>query len=404
MIQEVRCHPRRSGHSKSRIQEGQHQRHRPRFLLEDSDVSLDIARLPGKLRNGDASCPCLSQDELVELVELYSARTDNVDGENANVATTTEYSSTGAAVGVTDTDVGNSTNTASVVQDSTNSNSFMQDVVNNSYGLGCTQHDLGTESCAEVDECTTKFPVPPDCEKSYCQRSWCYVDARNCNVYHSVNKRGINPHIHYSYATCGHMDSFTYAERRKALRGKTLQVALNSNTGGWMGAYNPQGSFSTQASLWTGPLVEFLKDAAHRGGFELNVTRPPAWLEANAQRFFGQSSFDYCVYATSLGYLDLCVAAYTITDKRASVTPFLEMGSDPVYLVTFSDDLTGTTYSDTVMRSLMTIFQPFTYGSWIMIAFICLPLLGLLMVRKNCDLHLNCLLCSQVPVSCRHLL
>lgn len=252
------------------------------------------------------------------------------------------------------------------------------------YGLSCAPHDLNSPICQDVDMCTTRIPLPPDCDKSFCQRSFCFVDPKNCSLYHKPSS--VYPELHYSYATCGHMDSFTYMERRKSLQGRTLKVALNSNTGGWMGAYNPEGSFAMN-QLWSGPMVEFIKDAARRGGFDLDITAPPEWLRAESQKFFGDSSFDFCVYATSLGYLDLCISAYTITDKRASVTPFFELGSDPVYLVTFTDDETGTEYAHTFVKSLLTIFQPFTFGSWIMIVVICLPVLGLLMLFHEYGTH-----------------
>jgi len=102
---------------------------------------------------------------------------------------------------------------------------------------------------------------------------------------------------------------------------------------------------------------------------------PPAWLRAESERFFGSSSFDYCVYATSLGYLDLCVSSYTVTDKRASVVTFFETYDDPIYLVTYRDD-------DELSfgEAFLMVFRPFTPGVWFMIVCFVLPVLGLLML------------------------
>ncbi|CAB9525071.1 receptor ionotropic, kainate 3 [Seminavis robusta] len=296
------------------------------------ELSTSAERFESDRFPGDESCPCLSYEELAPYERRQSKRSSDILGVATNFET---------------------------------------------YGVNCAPHDLKTPLCSSLDSCTNVEPLPPDCDKSFCQRSFCFVDPLNCSLYHKPSS--IFPNIHYSYATCGFMDSFTYSERIKSLSGRVLKVALNANTGGWMGAYNQEGSFATNP-YWTGPVVDFMVDAAQRGGFAFNVTQPPKWIEAEAAKFFGNSSFDLCVYATSLGFLDLCIGAYTITDKRASVTPFIELGSDPVYLVTFVDDKTGANYMETFFNSLLTIFQPFTPGSWIMIAFICLPVLGLLMI------------------------
>ena len=332
-----------------------------RSILEEEseDKNSYISHNP----TGHSSCPCLTAEELQATrgsMEDLPPPSDPFEKRKAFV--------TGVSVS------NKNSNAEDAADTKRNFNATTE------YGVNCAPHDLYQPVCSNVEDCTTLIPLPADCDKSFCQRSFCFVDPQNCSLYHKASS--LYPNVHYSYATCGHMDSFTFTERRKSLQDQTLQVAINSNTGGWMGAYHPEGSFATanQGAQWTGPMVEFLKDAATRGGFRLNITSPPIWLQHESAKFFGDSSFDACVYATSLGYLDLCIGAYTITDKRASVTPFFELGSDPVYLVTFSDDETGVSYQETLLRSVLTIFQPFTYGSWIMIAFICLPVLGALML------------------------
>ena len=100
---------------------------------------------------------------------------------------------------------------------------------------------------------------------------------------------------------------------------------------------------------------------------------------AESEKFFGgSSSFDFCVYAASLGYVDLCVAAYSITDKRAAATTFFQTSDDPIYLVTFSED-SGTSWSS-FKEQFGKLFSPFTLGAWVMIVLISLPILGLLMM------------------------
>ena len=51
------------------------------------------------------------------------------------------------------------------------------------------------------------------------------------------------------------------------------------------------------------------------------------------------------MHATALGYLDLCVAQYTVMDQRASTTDWLLLGSQDVYseylIVKVQEDLKG---------------------------------------------------------------
>lgn len=281
---------------------------------------------------GDASCPCLTAAQLEQIPREKNAKTDAY---------------------------------------------FLGGEFDFSFGLGCEPHDQDVAiSCVNIDSCVTEIPLPENCDRSWCYRSFCYVDPENCDANYAPSTFWKS--LYYSYATCGHMDSFTAVDRVKALQNQTYKVAINSNTGGWMGAYNVDGHFSMNGK-WDGPLVHFIRDAAIKGGFKLDMQAPPEWLKNESLDFFGSSSFDYCVYATSLGYLDFCVGAYTITSKRASVAPFFELTNDPIYLITFTGGGDESSWEDFAAQ-LTTIFQPFTYGSWIMIICFCLPTLGVLML------------------------
>jgi hypothetical protein len=118
------------------------------------------------------------------------------------------------------------------------------------------------------------------------------------------------------------------------LKGKTFKVGFDSNTGGLKGAYKPTEGESSRYSLWSGPLANFVSDAALLGGFTVNITSPPKRLQLKSQEFFsGNSDFDLCVYATALDYLDFCISSYTIPDKRSSITTMFETMNDPIYLI-----------------------------------------------------------------------
>ena len=245
-----------------------------------------------------------------------------------------------------------------------------------SYGFGCQPHDVNSLECSDTNGCASMVPLPPDCDKSYCQRSFCWVDPNNCA--RKSNPSTLFPGRYYSYATCGELDSFTYTERLKSLKGKTFQVGYVHNTGGWKGAYNPSGSFAMNEQ-WTGPSVDFFREAALEGGFQINMTQPPDFLKNHSRAFFGSSNFDLCVYATSLGYLDFCVGGFFINEKRSSVTTMYETSNDPIYLFTFDESDSGATSWEAFIATTLTIFTPFTAGAWMMIFLFALPVLGLLL-------------------------
>jgi hypothetical protein len=262
------------------------------------------------------------------------------------------------------------------------------------YGFGCATHDLSLPIC--TDGCpvgNTISPPPIDCDKSWCKRNWCWVDPGNCKM---LNRRSNNFHSidrFSSYATCWDMDSFTQDNRLGSLKGRYLRAGFNHNSGGWLGAYgeeylnNPvtngtdvlKGThFVGPFSRWSGPAVSFVTEAARAGNFFINITEPPTFLKPHVEAYFGSSNFDFCVYATALGYLDFCVAQYTVTDKRASVTDWLLLGSQDVYLIVkMEEDLQGW---NRFVQQTQTIFQPFTFYTWLFIILIVIPILGGLMV------------------------
>ena len=86
---------------------------------------------------------------------------------------------------------------------------------------------------------------------------------------------------------------------------KILKVGYRSNTGGWKGAYHPLGNKGLPArdEMWTGPSVEFAAELVKAAGAVINITDIP---QAIIARSGSSSVFNQCVYAVSLGYLDMC--------------------------------------------------------------------------------------------------
>lgn len=96
---------------------------------------------------GDEACPCLTRDQLDTLyadIDLEDVTIDHDGNATANA--------TGSVLSLS--------------------------AENALYGLGCAPHDLDTDKCQNLEECTTVFPVPDDCDNTWCQRSWCLRGPR----------------------------------------------------------------------------------------------------------------------------------------------------------------------------------------------------------------------------------
>lgn len=316
----------------------------PQRSLQDGNIfeAPDSFEFTTDYQRGIVSCPCL---------EYGDPRADIVNGTNETLSF-----------------LGNEVNLAT-------------------YGFGCALHDKNIRSCK--DGCaagSTITPPPIDCDRSWCDRNFCWVDPNNCDLLNKRSRLFPESNRFYSYATCWDMDSFTQNNRLGSLEGRVLRAGFNSNSGGWLGAYGAaspgvaQGQhFKGPVDRWSGPVVSFVTEAARAGNFLINITEPPEFLRPHSLEYFGPSNFDYCVYTTALGYLDFCVAQYTVTDQRASTTDWLLLGSQDIHLVVFIDQEGGSAWQN-FRDSTKTIFQPFTQETWMFIIFLVIPLLGGLMV------------------------
>ena len=247
------------------------------------------------------------------------------------------------------------------------------------YGVGCQAHDLNTTICTE--ECNPNSDTSLiNCDKQWCARQWCYVNTTlgGCHLAHFRSVYFHNTKRYASYATCREINTFTRSY--STLRNTTLRVAFNSNSGGWSGSFhNQMQQFSGPISSWTGPVVEFVQEAAKRADFSIAMVEPDLKLQENANIFFNSTStYDFCVYAVALGIVDMCVAQYTITDRRASSSDFVVLGTEDLYLVA-ETSLQRFSSLEVFQSNISTIFRPFTGPCWAFIFFCAVPLFGLLM-------------------------
>ena len=255
------------------------------------------------------------------------------------------------------------------------------------YGIGCFAHDIETSRC-QIDEeqnktpCSSFYPVPANCDTSWCSRRWCYVDPASCSLLMKRSSELPNSNRYYSYATCNEMDSYTRANRLSSLKGKTIRAGYNANTGGWTGAYSADGShFSGPVSRWSGPVVDYIHQSSRLGEFQLQIQEPPDFLVNKSIEFFNSNSkFDLCAYATALGYLDLCVAQYSVTDERALSSHWFLLGSDPLFLIIIQDKASAENSWSEFVNQVNVIFQPFPTSTWLFLIFLVVPALSLLVL------------------------
>lgn len=124
--------------------------------------------------------------------------------------------------------------------------------------------------------------------------------------------------------------------------------------------------------------MNFIQEAAKEGEFSIELQKPPAFLLNRSLELFGGSRFSYCVYATSLGFLDFCIAQYTITPSRGGTADWLVLGNQPLRLITHQGSSMGK--HEKFKNALGMIFSPFQLQTWLFIIFCVLPVLGTLLV------------------------
>ena len=240
------------------------------------------------------------------------------------------------------------------------------------YGIGCRDHDKTSRFCANPT-CNSRG----NCDKTWCEKYWCYVDPEECSLSHRRSRLFPEEHRYISYATCFETDTQRlYTE----LSGTTIRVGVNSNTGGWRGSYRtPNAQFQGPLDAWSGPLIQFIGEAAKRANFTIELAEQPTFLINKSMEYFlSSSSFDLCVYASTLGLMDICVAQYFITEKRGTSSNFIVLGSLEQYLL-----LKSTPKVETIHRfvtDFQRLFSPFDTSVWVFLIFLMLPLMGILML------------------------
>ncbi|CAK9030464.1 unnamed protein product [Durusdinium trenchii] len=223
------------------------------------------------------------------------------------------------------------------------------------YGFGCASHDVnGTE---EYPECGDASTAP-----GWCGDQWCYVKLSECQV--TVEPSENYPGLGWSYTTCGYRDSFSRTNITESLRGKTLRVQFLGNTGGWKGNYctgNLGEACVDQRGF--GPVQNFFDLVVGSAGIKVQqISELPEAVYAQRARLGQRSNFDLCIWATGMGFLDLCVASLVMLPRRSDASPFVSLWAEPTILV-------GPTVSSaeevTFGQMLSAAFRPFSPELWL---------------------------------------
>jgi len=222
------------------------------------------------------------------------------------------------------------------------------------YGFGCTAHDVNGST--DYPECN-KTSAP-----AWCSDSWCYVQASSCTVTHEMSTS--IPGLAWSYTTCGFRDRFSRSNITESLRGQTLRVQFLGNTGGWKGNYCPGfAGQPCQGQRGYGPVGRFFDLVAGNAGITVQqVTEVPEPVRDQLERMGQRSNFDLCIWATGMGYLDVCVASLVMLPRRTDASPFVNLWSEPTILV---GPLVDTAADVSFGEMLGAAFRPFSPNLWL---------------------------------------
>ena len=178
----------------------------------------------------------------------------------------------------------------------------------------------------------------------------------------------------YSYSQCGYLDRFTseYVEGR-TFQGQLLNVVVMTNSGGWKGSYctREDGEFSCSGPTWS-----LVNDVIQRTGAIQNLTMTffggllANYPQAYAQQVMDQvnrdqqtSAFTACAYATGMGYIDVCIGAFTAKPSRDLLSLNIDLWSEPVYLISPKAET-----NNDFFQNLTRAFSPFDSSVWLCIA------------------------------------
>ncbi len=237
----------------------------------------------------------------------------------------------------------------------------LQHCVPNNYGAGrCETWDATlAPSCADVDGRPLASAIP-----DWCSRRWCYINYTECWRPHSQAAytfptgayRGEG--LHYSYETCGNLDTYAEDMHYSSLKGSTLRVTLPVDSGSRHALYT-----DPHTGERTGSMIDFMNEVAVSGGFTWTLRSI-----SNASRLLYSSSYTQCVHDVALNETDLCIGPFWLTPERLLMSRFsVSIYSNTFLLVVQQPNTRIASVKDFILRlqeHWKVPFRPFTKHAW----------------------------------------
>lgn len=247
-----------------------------------------------------------------------------------------------------------------------------------SFGISCRPHFNESVPAgslvSRVANCTASDVMP-----KWCSSAWCFIDIANCSL---PSQPMIGFALPYSFETCGYLDTFSQEVTVDEMKSQTLEVVYLTSSGGFMG-----GKCTASNSECTGPTATFWQQVFKRSGARIDVQA--RFTDANypnhsipfqsrvMQQFNREakktdnSTFNACLYATGMGFVDVCVGAYTVNPERHATSNLVEYYENNVLLVV-RRQVTTQDKTQTALQSINKAWEPFSWGVWLSIAVACI--------------------------------
>jgi hypothetical protein len=149
----------------------------------------------------------------------------------------------------------------------------------------------------------------------WCTAAWCYVDPDDCerpmDPADIAGSDGSGLRLHYSYETCGNLNTYSDERHYRYLRGRHIRVSYPGDSGS---GYTLK---TLSDGTKTGSMVEFMRTVAAEAQFTWEEV---PLQEASRSRY--SSSFTACVHQVALNETDMCIGNFWVTPERTLLAGF----------------------------------------------------------------------------------
>jgi hypothetical protein len=233
------------------------------------------------------------------------------------------------------------------------------------FGINCSAHFLSAKAVnvQAAANCQTLVDTP-----RWCNSSWCFVNIKACSLKTS-SFDAVGSYL--SYATCGYLDEMSPQIQAQQLQGDVIRIAILNNSAGFSGSYyfadkgwyGPTYTYWQQLIATTNASIKVVLDLKLQPWPNRSLPYPAAVMrQFRAWDNESKSIFDSCVYATGMGFVDVCIGSMTINEPRVKVSQMIEFEQVRVSLVVKQSFQTPT-FREQVSKA----WKPFHADLWGMI-------------------------------------